>query len=255
LKYVIDGVINYQLDSELFEVGAGCFLIADKRNDVSAYFRSSLPTKSICIDINSEVISEAATVMSAKEDFDFETYLAKYYKHSIFCEKVYSSKDNQIAHKLASLANSLIANEEFEIDSEWFLDAAELIILQEKGNYLALNGIRSVKASTRIETFHRLNKAKEYMNEVFLRNPEIAEVAINCAMSEFHFFRSFKQAFGITPYQYLLKKRLVYSKTLLEKKIPAKEIASTCGFADVFTYSKAFKREFGMAPTTYQRSI
>jgi transcriptional regulator GlxA family with amidase domain len=72
-------------------------------------------------------------------------------------------------------------------------------------------------------------------------------------MSEFHFFRSFKQAFGITPYRYLLNNRLEFSKSLLQKKIPVKEIATSCGFADIFSYSKAFKKTFGTSPTAYSR--
>ena len=115
----------------------------------------------------------------------------------------------------------------------------------------ALNGIKSVKISTRIETLQRLNKARDFMDENFLQNPTMNEVAKNGNMSSFHFFRSFKQAFGITPYKYLLHKRLEFSKNLLIQKIPAGEIAKHCGFADIFTYSKAFKKAYGIPPSKY----
>src|SRR5436853_4945453 len=110
-----------------------------------------------------------------------------------------------------------------------------LYYYHDLNRHSALNGIKSVKISTRIETFQRLNKARDYIDECFLQNPTMNEVAKHGNMSPFHFFRSFKQAFGTTPYKYLLHKRLEYSKTLLIQKIPAGEIAKICGFADIFT--------------------
>jgi AraC-like DNA-binding protein len=117
-----------------------------------------------------------------------------------------------------------------------------------------LNGIKSVKISTKIETLERLNKARSFIDEFFLQNPTMNEVAKQGNMSSFHFFRSFKQAFGITPYKYLLHKRLEHSKTLLAQKIPAGEVAKICGFADIFTYSKAFKKTYSIPPSKYHQN-
>ena len=251
LKYVLDGQINYQADDQCYAVQAGSYLIANKREDVTAYFQSEKLTRSICIDISTDIVSEAATVMSAKENFDFENYLARYFNHSLLCANIYTSTNNRLGEKLVELAQQLESMREPVISKEWFLEITELIILQEKGNSLALNGLRSVKPSTRIETLSRLSRGKAYMDECCLQNPEMTEVAKVSNMSAFHFFRSFKQAFGVTPYRYLLNNRLEFSKSLLRKKIPVKEIAKMCGFADIFSYSKAFKKAFGISPSAF----
>ncbi len=249
LKYILDGVIRYEVDQQRYDVSGDHFLLANKREEVAAHFQSESLTRSICIDINTDIISEAATVMAAKEDFDFENYLAHYFKDSVLCARIYSVKDSPLGTKLAELASLISKGEESALNHEWFLAITELIILQEKGNSLALNGIKSVKASTRIETLDRLNKAKAYMDELFLQNPEMSDVARFCAMSEFHFYRCFKQAFSITPYRYLLNKRLEHSQLLLEKKLLVSEIAKACGFSDIFTFSKAFKKAYKVSPT------
>lgn len=253
LKYVLDGVINYQAGNERYEVNGGSFLVANKRDEVTAYFQSEKLTRSICIDISTDIVSEAATVMAARENFDFENYLDRYFIDGVVCANIYAAAGNPLGEKLVELARQLRSVDEPGISKEWFLEITELIILQEKGNYLALNGIRSVKHSTRVETLARLSRGRAYMDEQCLQNPEMTEVAKVSNMSAFHFFRSFKQAYGITPYRYLLNNRLEYSKSLLREKLPVKEIAITCGFADIFSYSKAFRKAFGTSPTGFQK--
>ena len=75
LKYVLEGKITYEADTQVHEVNTGSFLIADKRENTKAFFESEKLTKSICVDISTNIVSEAATVMAAKEDFDFDLAL------------------------------------------------------------------------------------------------------------------------------------------------------------------------------------
>src|SRR5258706_16466269 len=72
LKYVLEGKIDYETEGQEYNVQSNSYLVANKREEVAAHFESDKPTRSICIDIRTDIISEAATVMSAKEDFDFE---------------------------------------------------------------------------------------------------------------------------------------------------------------------------------------
>jgi AraC family transcriptional regulator len=95
---------------------------------------------------------------------------------------------------------------------------------------------------------------KQFMDENFLTINDVSEVALASNLSEFHFFRSFKQAFGTTTYQYILNKKLELARTMLqEKDASITAIASMCNFPDLFTFSKAFKRRFGIAPSQFQK--
>jgi AraC family transcriptional regulator len=163
----------------------------------------------------------------------------------------------QFGNKLNDLVAAITNGQaQYHIDKEWFLDLVEKIIFHEYGNYLALNGIRSVKLETRKEILHRLKTAKQYMDDEFLNIADIRQVAIVCNMSEFHFFRSFKQAFGISPYQYLLSKRLEMAKELIRAgETSITHIATYCNFSDIFTFSKAFKRQFNIAPSRISANL
>ena len=251
LKYVVDRCIYYKVGNKEHAVSEGNFLLACKQPDVSAYFDSQKTVKSICIDICPATVAEAFTVLTAQNDHDFDNYLAGYFKTPEFFETVCPVNAARFGNKLNELVTSITSGQAGNrIDKEWFLDLVEKIIFHEYGNYLALNGIRSVKLETRKEILHRLKIARQYMDDEILSINEISQVAVFCHMSEFHFFRSFKQAFGISPYQYLLNKRLETARKLIASgQMSVTDIAAYCNFPDIFTFSKAFKRRFAIAPS------
>ena len=253
LKYVVDRCIYYKVGNKEHAVSAGNFLLACKQPNVNAYFESKQVVKSVCIDICPATVAEAFTVLSAQQDHNFDNYLAGYFKTPEFFETVCPAGAAPFGRKLEDLAAAIADGHAIQhVNKEWFLDLVEKIIFHEYGNYLALNGIRSVKSETRKEILRRLKMAKKYMDDEFLGIDEISQVASICNMSEFHFFRSFRQAFAITPYQYLLHKRLELAKDLLQKgELSVTQIAGYCNFPDVFTFSKAFKRQFNNTPSGF----
>ena len=252
LKYVVDKCIYYKTGNKEHSVPSGNFLLACKQPDVKAYFDSGAPVKSICIDIRPETVAEAFTVMSSDGDCDFDNYLSGYFQNPCFFEAVCPATNTvPFTDKLNQLVQAIKkGNADKLVTKEWFLDLAEKIIYHEYGNYLSLNNIQSVKSSTKKELLLRLKTARQYMDDQYLLINEMAEVAIAANLSEFHFFRSFKQAFGITPYHYLLQKRLELAKMLLtNKKLAVTDIALYCNFPDLPTFSKAFKKQFGVSPS------
>jgi len=253
LKYVIDRCIYYKMGNKEHAVNSGNFLLACKQPDVNAWFDSKQVVKSVCIDVCPTTVAEAFTVLSAKQDHGLDNYLAGYFKTPEFFETVCPAGSARFGNKLKELVTAIgLGRADDHIDREWFLDLVEKIIFHEYGNYMALNGIHSVRIETRKEILRRLKTAKQYMDDQFLSIEEVSQVANICNMSEFHFFRSFKQAFNSTPYQYILNKRLELAKELLQKgQLSITQIAGHCNFPDVFTFSKAFKRQFNSTPTGF----
>ncbi|WP_302885419.1 helix-turn-helix domain-containing protein [Kovacikia minuta] len=72
-------------------------------------------------------------------------------------------------------------------------------------------------------------------------------------MSEFYFSRQFKQATGISPYQYLLQQRIERAKQLLKRSNHSiADIALTCGFNSHSHLSKQFRQLTGTTPKAYR---
>jgi AraC-like DNA-binding protein len=112
--------------------------------------------------------------------------------------------------------------------------------------------LQTAKISTKQEILKKLDIAKAYIDIHFTRKLDIEEIAREAAMSEFHFFRTFKLVFGISPYQYILQKRMKKATQLLnEMQHSVTEIAYLTGFSDIHAFSKAFKKSHSLSPISF----
>ena len=81
----------------------------------------------------------------------------------------------------------------------------------------------------------------------------VAELAAEAAVSPFHFLRIFAEVVGVTPGQYMLRARLHRAAVKLrrcEDTIAA--VALDCGFDDLSTFNRQFRRATGLTPGAYR---
>jgi AraC-like DNA-binding protein len=72
-------------------------------------------------------------------------------------------------------------------------------------------------------------------------------------LSASHFSRLFRANVGMSPMEWLWEKRLLQATQLLrDTRMSMLDISAAVGYADVATFSKAFKRWIGMTPTVYR---
>lgn len=70
-----------------------------------------------------------------------------------------------------------------------------------------------------------------------------------------HFARLFKQGFGLSPYQYILERRVERAKALLRDRAHSiAEVAMLCGFASQAHFHTTFKARTGITPGVYRKS-
>jgi AraC-like DNA-binding protein len=93
--------------------------------------------------------------------------------------------------------------------------------------------------------------------ELIHRQPErawtIGELAHEVALSRSAFAARFRQLVGESPKRYVTRTHLAHAAGLLHKtRAPLSEIATRAGYANEFSFGKAFKRTFGVAPGAYR---
>jgi AraC-like DNA-binding protein len=83
----------------------------------------------------------------------------------------------------------------------------------------------------------------------------VAQMARRANLSPSRFSTVFRQHFGLSPHQYLLRLRIEHARSMLTTTdLPLRDIAAACGFADEHHFSKAFKRSVGMPPGAYRQT-
>lgn len=82
---------------------------------------------------------------------------------------------------------------------------------------------------------------------------EIAQLASRAGLSERTFYRRFVAATGRTPAQFIQGARLELARTLLLTALPLKTVAERSGLGSTAWLNTAFKRRFGLMPSTFRK--
>jgi len=114
------------------------------------------------------------------------------------------------------------------------------------------NGVTSLQ----IEIVRKFIRVKTFL-DVHIResisNTQLAKIA---ELSPFHFLRIFKRLFGITPRQYVIKRRLEIAEMLLSRTdMPVTDIALDLGMDSMSHFSRLFRRHNGISPIQYRRAM
>ena len=82
----------------------------------------------------------------------------------------------------------------------------------------------------------------------------LAGLAREAGLSPFHFLRTFRQIVGLTPHQFVLRMRLNRAALRLRHGAEAiTAIAYDCGFNDLSTFNRRFRRLMGLPPGAWRK--
>jgi len=99
------------------------------------------------------------------------------------------------------------------------------------------------------ELLRRLLRAKDRMDAASHEAWPVQRLAQVSNVSEAHFARSFKEAFGVPPHRYLLTRRIERATALLrETDLAITEIAFQTGWASLGTFGRIFRDITGESP-------
>src|SRR5216110_2642771 len=102
---------------------------------------------------------------------------------------------------------------------------------------------------TPVPAARHLLRAKDLIDARYREPLDVATLARAARLSTAHFSREFRRAFGETPHQYLLTRRMERAASLLRTTDRSvADICFTVGLRSVGSFTTTFGRAFGMSP-------
>jgi AraC family transcriptional regulator len=102
----------------------------------------------------------------------------------------------------------------------------------------------------------RLRKVEDYARAHLAESISVEMLAESAELSPFHFSRVFKQATGMTPLQFVTRRRMLQAQRLIrETSRSLVEIALEVGYTSPSHFAQVFRRTVGMAPTEFRKAL
>src|SRR6478736_10364943 len=99
----------------------------------------------------------------------------------------------------------------------------------------------------------RLRKARDRIDREYAEPLDVDSLARTALMSSGHFSRSFRAAYGETPYGYLMTRRIERAKALLRRgDLSVTDVCVEVGCTSLGSFSARFSELVGMSPTAYR---
>jgi transcriptional regulator GlxA family with amidase domain len=104
------------------------------------------------------------------------------------------------------------------------------------------------------ESNRRLLRARDAMDRAYGEPLDVPTLARIACVSEAHFIRTFRAAFGETPNRYLQRRRVERAMFLLRStEQTVTDICMAVGFTSLGTFSRVFAEIVGEPPSVYRR--
>lgn len=99
----------------------------------------------------------------------------------------------------------------------------------------------------------QLRRARDLMDREYDSSLDVPTMAAAAYMSPAHFSRQFRAAYGETPYNYLMTRRIERAKALLRRgDLSVTDVCMAVGCTSLGSFSSRFTELVGVTPSAYR---
>ncbi len=118
---------------------------------------------------------------------------------------------------------------------------------------IAVVGTRTA-SDQRLRDLALLRRVRDRIDRDYAQPLDVPALAREVHLSAGHLSRQFREAYGESPYSYLMTRRVERAMTLLRRgDLSVTEICFQVGFSSLGTFSTRFSELVGMSPSVYRR--
>ncbi len=110
-----------------------------------------------------------------------------------------------------------------------------------------------VRAVPNVEGRDLVSEIVRFINQNLTMSLSLEILSEQFYLSKTHLNRLFRQSMGTTLWEYITLKRLYAAKEMLDHEHRPTEIFADCGFRDYTTFFRAYKKHFGISPSSHMK--
>lgn len=204
--------------------------------DTDCEFIGEAPGKCLCVVIPKEHVAEFAQETDSRID--------------LCREEVF--RDPTLMLQLAKLWHALNAHEP---GTRLQSDEVVLSVIETLARRTNSFPRRSPRRSREQLATHTVRRVCEFIEQSLAIDLDVRSLAEVANLSPAHFARAFAATIGMTPFRFVMTRRLARAWALLEgTSLPTVDVALEVGFSSPSHFTARFRREFGVVPQLIRRS-
>lgn len=252
----IKGTSRCKVDNRTVEIPPEYFFISNCFQEYTLEIESKQPVETFNIHIGDSFSQGVLSALLTPTDTILNNGLQQQVPTVAFYNKLYR-KDaafHAIVHRLQRHQVNGFQKAMFEEDMSSLLI---YLLHQHRDIITQLQKLPPIKKATKLEVYKRLSFAVDYIHaHDSTTTIDLDTLAAKACLSKFHFLRLFKQAFELSPYQYMQQLRLEKATKLLQQTtLPIGEIAVQLGFENSHSFSRLFYQRHLLYPSQYRTCI
>ncbi|QIL39511.1 helix-turn-helix transcriptional regulator [Pedobacter sp. HDW13] len=254
IKFVFSGAETCEINKRKFNIYPDTFAVVNAGSNFSSKIDSISPVNTFAVSFGENFITDFHRSFSCSDENLLDGKDTSQMPE--FMESLYPFMGDMrfnVLHLKSQLDKGL--KDEMLINEYLYHCLLNYYKIYDKEVIQKLDKLSFIKTKTRQEVLKRLTLAKEYISSNYNQNITLEQIAEQACLSVNHLLRTFKEAYEISPYQFLMQLRLNRAKKLLQTtSYSLNEIVGLVGFECPSSFIRLFKHTFNITPLKYKKS-